>query len=392
VADATARQMLSAMESATKHQYVFTKVDKVQVNYQQGAAPREEKTGGNELGFFANLMNVKANTAPFFTAWARVDMDVDGKPRKFIIASDSLNAVKKAAQQAQAQFSRVSLAEDAQFKAFQTQFRETRQSLGFFVLKKLVVMVSIEMPRLSRVAGMSRDSVEQMPNLVVVKEFMSPMGWATSYVNDPEGAVVESSSPTGNLPLVAVAGAIAWPAIVKKQQELVSTEIDANFQRIQTALHLYAADFDRLPPNLSDLYGSYIKKEDLKTFESPFRRGALKGSPQEIDNPDMTNLVYVPGRSLQGLGSDVVLYEREPTKLFSNRDGVRLFHHVITVDGTRTWMPRSTLERNLEGKVELLSTNVPDGVQTAPGSKGKVGAPVKQAPQKTPPRVAPKKK
>lgn len=370
VADASLIQLLNALQRASGQEYIFTRVGNVDIRYQKGAAPREEKTGSAELGMFANLYAANPQFQPFFTAWARVDLDVDGKPRKFLVLSDSLNAIKKAVQQSQ--FSRVSLSEDPAFKAFQSQFRENRQSIAFLDLKKLVDMVSTEMPRISRAAGMSRESIEALPNLSIVKDFMTPMAWASSFVSEPAGAVIECASPVGNLPLLGVGGALAWPAIVQKQQESVSQEGDERFKRLQLALHLYASDFDRLPPTLSDLYDAYIKKDDLKAFESPFRRGALKGSPQELDNPDMTNLIYVPGRSLQGLGSDVLVYEKEPTKLLATPDGTRLVHHVITVDGRKTWLPKAALERNLSGKVELITTNVketPIGEKAAPAPK-----------------------
>lgn len=370
VADASLLQLLNAVQGATGQEYIFTQVGNAQIRYQKGAAPREEKTGASEIGLFPNLLIPNAQLQPFFTAWARVDLDVDGKPRKFLLLSDSLNAIKKAVQQSQ--FARVSLAEDPAFKSFQSQFRENRQSIAYLDLKKMVDMVSTEMPRISRAAGMSRESIEALPNLSIVKEYMTPMAWASSFVADPAGAVVECSSPVGNLPLLGVGGALAWPAIVQRQQESVSHEGDERFKRLQLALHLYASDFDRLPPALSDLYEGYIKKEDLKAFESPFRRGALKGSPQELDNPEMTNLVYVPGRSLQGLGSDVLVYEKEPTKLLATPDGTRLVHHVITVDGRKTWLPKAALERNLQGKVELITTNVketPIGEKAPPAPK-----------------------
>ena len=86
-------------------------------------------------------------------------------------------------------------------------------------------------------------------------------------------------------------------------------------------------------------------------------------------------LRQVQGRTLQGLGSEVIVYEKEPIKLLPTPDGSRVVHHVITVDGRKTWLPKAALDRNLAGKIELINTNVPETPvgekQTKPAAKGR---------------------
>jgi hypothetical protein len=196
---------------------------------------------------------------------------------------------------------------------------------------------------------------EQLPGANVLREHLFPMAWATSLATDPEGLLSECASPMGILPMLGVLGAVAWPVIIEKQQEGVSDEVDERFRRLKLALHLYAANFNRFPSQLSDLYPNHVNAkgtQGLKLFESPFKRGAVS-APQDIDNPDLTNLVYSPSHSLQDLGSSILVYEKEATKLIKLRDGPRLFHHVLTLDDKKGWMTKAQLERTLSGKAEI---------------------------------------
>ena len=73
----------------------------------------------------------------------------------------------------------------------------------------------------------------------------------------------------------------------------------------------------------------------------------------------------MPYRSLQDLGDEIIMYEKEPTKLIRTRDGNKLFHHVLTLDGKNRPKLRSSLERSLAGKIDLQNTNVTESVTPA---------------------------
>jgi hypothetical protein len=369
IAEQTAKTLLSTNVSrATGHEYIQTLTANVPMWHQKGAGPREEKAGTLPNGFFANLnTTADAAIAPFFSAYSILTLDVDGgRQRRFLLMSDSLNAIKKAIRQVQPENAKSSLAEDSKLKDVTKGFRESRNSLSYLELKKLVDVYSSELPRLAKTTSISSDLIEQLPSAGVLREHVFPMAWASSVVNDPEGMLIESNSPMGNLPMIGLVGSIAWPAIVAQRQKAISDEVDVKFKKIMVGLHLYAADFDRYPMQLSDVY-KYVNK-DLALFESPFRRGSVK-QIQDIDVPDLTNLVYVPSRSLQDLGDDILVYEKEPTKLLRTRDGIKLFHHIITLDGKKTFVPTTSLERRLSGKAELLTTNIGEG-PVAPTGKG----------------------
>lgn len=361
VADTAVRALLVNIQNATGQQYLPTTSAGVQIFYQKGAAPREETTSSTALGLFRNLAEPPPDSkvTPFFVAHARMDIEMDGgRQRKFLLLSETLHAIKTATRQAQAKFSRSSLAEDKKLKDLTRSFRESRNVVSYLDLTRLTNVYADQVPRLARAGTLRRELVEQLPSANVLRDHVSPMAWACSVVPDPDGLLIECSSPMGNLPMVGVIGAVAWPAIVEKQQESVSEEVDDRFRHLMLALHLYAANFNHFPQQLSDLFPTYVKSETgLRLFESPFKRGAVK-SGQDADIPDSTNLVYVPDRSLQGLGSDILIFEKEPTKVIKTRDGPKIFHHVLTLDGKKTWMTKAALERALTGKAELPGTGV----------------------------------
>ncbi len=352
------RNTLNSIQQQTGQEYVQTGAGNAVINYQRGCAPREERASSTPNGLFTNLLTAEGDVSkfPFFAAHATVALDTEaGRPRKFLLLSDSLNAIKKAVQQVQPQYMRSSLAEDPRFKDLGKSFRESRFSMSYLDLPRLMTAYNTELPKIAKSKLLSRNLLEKVPSMATMKEHVFPMGWASTYLVEPAGVLTECASPLGNLPLVGLIGTVSWPTIVAQRQKAVSDEVDEKFKRIMLAMHLYAADFDRFPPQVSDLY-NYAKK-DLKLFESPFKRGALK-TATDLDNPDLTNLIYVPSHSLQDLGTDILLYEKEPTRLIRSNDGYKLFYHVLTIDGKKSALPRSALERLLTGKLEIRTSNV----------------------------------
>jgi hypothetical protein len=87
-------------------------------------------------------------------------------------------------------------------------------------------------------------------------------------------------------------------------------------------------------------------------------------TPQDIDNPALSNLIYVPRHSLQGLGSEIILYEKEPTCLVERTsEGPQLFYHVVTLDGKKTWLTKQALDLRLGGKVDYVTPLLGSGDQ-----------------------------
>jgi hypothetical protein len=189
------------------------------------------------------------------------------------------------------------------------------------------------------------------------------MAWGSSVLNDSEGIVMETYSPTGNLPLLSLVGLTVWPMVVDHQAEMVSREIDGNYKQIMLGLNLYAADFDRFPQRLSDLNPNYVK--DLSFFESPFKRGLVK-TTQDIDNVEFTNMIYVPGHTLQDLSNEVLLYEKEPTRRVSTSEGSQRFYHVVTIGGERKYLTKPALDLRLAGRVDFMTGMVDKSIPPTP--------------------------
>ena len=325
------------------------------IRYQQGMLHGEEKKQGLPMGLLQALSMPNVKVLPFFAAYAIIDLDVEtgAQARKFVLFSDSVDALKKALSQSGAV--RSSLFEDKKFKTLVKSFRESYQ-ITYADLNRLVDVYAAALPILSKTGAISREALAQFPNANLLNQHLYPMAAAQSVDADRDGVLYEFSSPTGNLTLAGMIGSVLYPAINEEKKKKVSGEVDDKFKRINVALQLYASDFDRYPLQLSDLHVpayDHAQPNEMSLFESPFKRNALAG-PQDIDNPELTNLIYIPSRQIQGLAREIILYEREPTMLVkSTNEGSKLLYHVLTVDGKMTGLPRATLERRLGAKLDM---------------------------------------
>jgi hypothetical protein len=385
-ADKQVETMLADVRAAIKREFLEITSGGAKVYYQQGADPREAPKGGGVGLFHTSAQPGAEDKLAFFAAYARMDVEAEpGKTRKFLLLSDSLDALRTAVLQAQAKYAHSSLADNKDYKERTKAFREARTLISYVDLRQAVNLYGDLLPSLAS-KEVQGDEM-QLPSPTALRAHVFAMAWAATIVEDPEQLVVECASPFGNLPLLGVATAVTWPTIVHRQRQAVSEEMDEKFRRLTLALNLYAADFSRFPPQLSDLHPNYLKGDmELKVFESPFKRGAVK-TPQDADNPEATNLVYMPGRSLYDLGTDILVYEKEPTKLASTRDN-RLYHHVLFVDPTlamtrRGWLTKRQLDRLLAGKAELPTEATAEATTGPATSKG----PAPKTPPKTPPKA-----
>ena len=375
VLDQSLNTLLTGFESKTGKLYEKINLSGIQISCQKDAAGGDDKSGDSQSGMFLNLFNPPGESlnTPFFAAYAKVELE---SGRKFLLLSDNLNALKKIVQQSQPKFASTSLEQDKKFKNLTgaASFQESRRSINYVDMGQLLEMYNAQIPRLSKPGASRNDLLAQMPSVNALREHMFPMAWAV--IPDTDGVLVEFSSPLGIIPMVAASSAVAWPYINAQRMQAVSDEVDIKFKRIFLALHLYAADFDSFPPQLSILaHPNYIhepepvhivtaenpepahvdkNKVDLNVFESPFKRAAVK-TAADIDDPEKTNLVYVPNRSLQDEGDLILVYEKEPTALKFDRGEAKLFYHVLTIDGKKHVLSRKGLELRLSGKADFLT-------------------------------------
>jgi hypothetical protein len=342
------------MEQATKQTYLSSPAGGTTIRYQKGAAPREDKSGKDALGLFANLGRALRDTGitPFFTCYAKVEMVTEAAgTRRFLLLADNLDALRKAVNQVK--LPKSSLAESKKFRTLMNNFRDDRYDMNYFDLPQMVRISSGLLPSLPRNGFLSRDTLNNLPPASVLEPHLFAMGWSGTVLSKYEGVMYETYSPSGAIPMFTLMGLTAYPSIASAQAAEVSARTGNNFKRISLALHLYASDNDRYPQQVSELItNGYIDKKDLTVFESPFKRGKL-AETTDVDNPDLSNLIYVPQHALNDMGKTVLLYEKEPTKLITTRDNQAvLMHHVITIDGREKYMTRSKLDRLLAGKAD----------------------------------------
>jgi hypothetical protein len=320
---------------------------------------------------------------PFFNAYVKVE--TEGEERKtFYLFANDLEALKKALRQND--FAKTSLAQREEFVRALSVFQTAgRVQAGFISPARLVDWVYESLLPLA--AAASQGFNVQLPSSSMLRENLTPVVYAVSGV--PEGgALTEIISPTGTLPLLGVGVAALAPSFSDTARKAVSARVSERFKQIGLAIHLYAADFDRFPSRLSDLYPKYLK--DLSVFEPPpFGRGLIK-TPSDIDNPEKSGLVYVRNRDLRGFSRDVQMYEVNPTFLPERGETARPLHHVLCINNTIRGLTESNLERVLSGETELGVTEGRTGAdasKTGLGRKGKT-APPKAAGVK--PRPTPK--
>lgn len=341
-----------------------------EVWYQVGAMPGAEGQGQQTHGFLEALFAPAAAPGqkvekqvgtPFFVGYALVSVTPkDGEQGKwFVLFSDSVKALKKAIQQGTVH--RHSLAQRDEFKSLSDQFDAQRYNFNFLDLPRVTeAMYRQILPELSRMSGSRNGLFELLPPENVVVPHLSAMGWAKTVHN--EGLLMEFVSPTGNLSLGGLIGAFALPRIQAERQMAVSRQAEDNFKRLNLGLHLYAADFDRFPVRLSDLHPNYVS--EFSVFESPFKKGAVR-SEKDIDDIEKTNLVYVPGRPLQDMSDQILLFEVRPAGIYSSLDGeYRTVHHVLQLDGRVRGIPASRLRQLLKDVRGL-----PKELDLQPGAK-----------------------
>ncbi|MFH0938435.1 MAG: hypothetical protein V1899_04035, partial [Planctomycetota bacterium] len=205
------KDLMTKIEAATKQIYVGASVAGAHIRYQQ----EDSVSGKSKLGLFGNFAAIaqSGKQFPFFLSYARMDLDVEagGPPRKFLLLSDNLNALRKAVMQARATSS--SLAEAPHFKDLNASFRESRFCFGLVELARLMDVYNVLLPYCNQ-SGLNLETMNKLPTAVTLRSHLFSMAGAASMSTDPEGLLLETYSPTGNLTLLAMAGLASWPMII----------------------------------------------------------------------------------------------------------------------------------------------------------------------------------
>lgn len=356
-----ASDTLEKLKRATRLEYKKISWQGEEVYYQLGAKPDEAGRGGRVVRMldpilpFQTLPERSMEGTPFFVSYAliRVVPPTPGeRERNFLLLSDNLQALQKAVQQSKV--ARQRLVDRKEFKDQVASFSDSRYAISFLDLPRLSdALYHTIFPAMTRKRMLDKKDFRRLPPDNIVRKHMSPMAWASSAPS--EGSLYEFVSPTGNLTLVSLVGALAIPALNNANRDQVSKNVDRGFQEVGLAVHLYAADFDRFPQQLSELVPAYISFNDFRrVFNSPFNPDKVV-RPQDVDDPEKTNLVYVPGRALQDLSKEVMLFEVQPTKIETTNFGISVIHHVLRLDGKVRSASRQSLISQFDGKTGIVT-------------------------------------
>jgi hypothetical protein len=353
---ANANNVLNLLREATEIPYRTLPFQGTNIWYQQGATPDERAKGYEPNPLLSprpRKATEKEGSLPFFVSYAIhevVSPNPNEQGKTFLLLSDSLKALKKAIQQVRSSHS---LGDQTEFKKIMAGFDEGRYAQTYLDLPGLVSGIYRQlMPEAIKLRWMRKESLSELPPDTAILRHLSPMAWASTVRE--EGDLTEIVSPAGNVPLVGLIAALAWPTYYAQEQLRISVQAKENLKQIGLGLHLYAAVFDRFPARLSDLYPDYVK--DLRVFASPFDRNAVRRA-EDIDDWRKSNIVYIPGRSFQDLSRDILVYEVRPTSAAqTDEGGFRAMHHVLQLDGRVEPKPLSRLKHLLEGIPNPLRT------------------------------------
>jgi len=340
---ANAEAVLKRLRDATQVNYKQMTFQGTDILYQEGAAPDEKDKGAQVHPLLtpkppARVEEGKPVPIPFFVACAIHNLGSPDQPRPFLLLSDNLKALKKAIQQFR--FPKHALSEREDFRRVVSTLDEGRYTLNYLDLPSLVSTLYRQiLPELVRIRAINKEVLGDLPPDTVILRHLSPMIWAST-IRGEEGQLTEVISPAGNLPLLGLVGALAWPAYTAQQQQEIAAKMGDHLKQISLGLQLYAAVFDRFPAKLSDLFPEYVS--DLTVFASPFDRLAIK-SPEDIDDWRKSNLVYLPGRSFQDLSQEILVYEVKPTMVQATEQGYRQFHQVLQLNGMVRSLPLSRM-------------------------------------------------
>lgn len=186
------------------------------------------------------------------------------------------------------------------------------------------MLVFVDLPQLVNVvydyflvvtSGMKEEEVAQIEKFLGIKFDMLPTPEAVAAHMVPVAQTVRMSEnklyvdlygPLGSLAVPTAAAAMYSPQIGESLSQRSQEILEQRMQTIGLGLHLYAADFDRFPVNLSELYpDNYVTERDV--FMAPTGKRQVFAK-DDIDTD--SDFVYVRGVRLNDLSETIILYTK----------------------------------------------------------------------------------
>jgi len=287
--------------------------------------------------------------SPVFAAFCIVELQGD-TPRSFLLASDSVKALKKALLTARPS-DKFRLDSRQDYKQMLSVFNESRHSLTYLDLPHAIQeLFQTLLPSMIRSDEKVAKSLVGLPtDTTITRHLSSPMAWAST--TKPEGELVEINSPCGNLPLLAIGTALFLPILQQEEIKAVSKGQNDRLKEIAVRLQLFAAANDRFPASLSELADI---NSDLTPFASPFSNAVIHEA-EDLNDQRKTNLIYVANKELQGRSNEILLYEDRPTQYDVTTEGeVRMFYQAVHINGQVKFYPEPRLRKLLAGEVDFM--------------------------------------
>ena len=212
-------------------------------------------------------------------------------------------------------------------------FDNDASSIGYIDIKGIVNSLYAQLmnPQTAKTLGLD---IALLPPVETVCAYIRPMAWFTS--SDNSGEIKTSIRGTLGPVILSTGAFIAIAPTLMEYHDAQRRENAKNrLKEINLGIQLYAADFDKFPRRLSDLYPTYIK--ELSTFESPSHEGQIK---EKLHIDTRSGLTYITGHSLQDLSNEILLFE-------DSRGYGGIGRHIITINGRVKWMSEALFQMQI---------------------------------------------
>jgi len=244
---------------------------------------------------------------------------IDGN---FLVFGTSVDAVRKAIRQHRFAGSS-SIQQSSNFKMATGDLPQNINTLFFFdvgrgvdlfynVALPLISQMNVTASGVQAIAGEA--SMANMPSPESISQHLVPVAMSTRL--DDSSLYIDAFSPTGVLSLALLMLGQATDTISTANIAASNAITADNMRKMGLALHQYAADFDRFPLALSELYPLYVEEQGF----SPFMSSTGKHEVNTRDDIDTrSDFVYVPGVRLNDQSDSIMAY----TKSYVHDKGMR---------------------------------------------------------------------
>jgi hypothetical protein len=244
---------------------------------------------------------------------------IDGN---FLVFGTSVDAVRKAVRQHRFAGSS-SIQQSTNFKLATGDLPQNINTLFFFDVGRGVdLFYNVGLPLISQMnlsapgsqAMVGDVSLANMPSPESISQHLVPIAISTRL--EDSSLYIDSFSPTGVLSLALLMLGQATDTITTANVAASNAVTADNMRKMGLALHQYAADFDRFPLALSELYPLYVEEQGFSPFMSPSGKKEVN-SRDDIDT--RSDFVYVPGVRLNDQSDTIIAY----TKAYVHDKGMR---------------------------------------------------------------------